>query len=407
MTDHAGIPGWGEAPFEKCVKVVPERKPSVPTSEYLRSGEFPVVDQGVGLVAGYTNDETRVYRDDLPMVVFGDHTRAIKYVDFPFATGADGTKLLRAKEDLLDPRFLYFSLLALDIPSRGYNRHFTFLRQASIPVPEEKREQRAIAGVLARIERAAELEGRRIAVLKELKAATMTKVFREGLRGEPLKQTAIGEIPQSWDVVELGSILDRINYGTSVHCTLDPIGAPVLRIPNVIGEQLDNAELKYAMLPADEVRRLTLVPGDILFVRTNGNRTYTGRCAVYEGSPTGALFASYLIRVRLKPSTIAPDLVRLFLSSTGHQQITGRAHPAADGKYNIDTGVLKGLLVPGPDPTEQDQIVGLLSSLKRREASAQHRLEILCELFSSSLNQLMTGQIRVTPLLQEEESTHA
>ncbi|MFO0734207.1 MAG: hypothetical protein U0361_25225 [Nitrospiraceae bacterium] len=61
-------------------------------SEFLSSGKFPIIDQGQDFIAGFTDDEERVCRSELPVIIFGDHTKSFKYIDFPFCLGADGTK---------------------------------------------------------------------------------------------------------------------------------------------------------------------------------------------------------------------------------------------------------------------------------------------------------------------------
>src|SRR5438132_1279721 len=101
-------------------KTVVGRENQIPSTEIQPSGCFPVVDQGQKFIAGYADQEARVIREGLPLVIFGDHTRCLKYVDFPFILGADGTKVLKPKAALFDTKFFYFALLNLDIPSRGY-----------------------------------------------------------------------------------------------------------------------------------------------------------------------------------------------------------------------------------------------------------------------------------------------
>lgn len=270
------------------------------------------------------------------------------------------------------------------------------LKQLPIPLPPLP-EQRVSATVLAKIQAALLVRERIVATLKELKAATMAKLFREGLRDEPLKQTEIGEIPVSWEAVTMGSVCEKINYGTSVRCTADGNGRPVLRIPNIVNEKVDVTDLKWAVLPAHEVPKLVLEEGDLLFVRTNGNRQYTGRCAAYTGQPAGALFASYLIRVRLTKGSVLPSFAQAYLSSLGREQITSRATSASDGKYNIDTGVLKNVLLPRPVLAEQQAIVDVCTTIDRRLVRARERMSQLRYLFASMLYQLMTGQVRVTP----------
>jgi len=278
----------------------------------------------------------------------------------------------------------------------------------AIQVPRPSlHEQRKIARLLRSIERLFELEERRVRALAALKAATMAKLFREGLRGEPLKQTEIGEIPESWEVVRIGDHCTRMNYGTSQRCTTQLATTPVLRIPNIIHGTIETSDLKYAQ-PGDltdkEIEKLRLEPGDLLFVRTNGNREYTGRCAVYEGRPEGALFASYLIRVRLSGDVLVPHFVQQFLSEVGREQIAGRANPAADGKFNIDTSILRSLAIPRPPKSEQQEIISILAALDERRRLAQEKSAALQRLFSSLLHALMTGAIRVKNLDMAEVS---
>ena len=101
--------------------------------EYQEQGLYPIVDQGQKFIVGYTdNAEALVPADDY--IIFGDHTREIKYVDFTFAQGADGVKILKTKNEIL-PRFLYHILKNTQIPSRGYNRHWTIAKDIEIPLP--------------------------------------------------------------------------------------------------------------------------------------------------------------------------------------------------------------------------------------------------------------------------------
>ena len=102
--------------------------------DYRQNGKYPVVDQGENLIAGYIDDEQKLYRGDLPVVIFGDHTRILKYIDFPFAFGADGIKILRP-QDILLPKFFYYVLVFNPIENQGYKRHFSLLTQVKIPLP--------------------------------------------------------------------------------------------------------------------------------------------------------------------------------------------------------------------------------------------------------------------------------
>ena len=83
-------------------------------AEYLREGKIPIVDQGKELIGGYTEDKSRLCKAELPVIVFGDHTKCLKFIDFPFALGADGVKVLRPKINA-NPKYLYYVLKSLRI----------------------------------------------------------------------------------------------------------------------------------------------------------------------------------------------------------------------------------------------------------------------------------------------------
>lgn len=133
-------------PFLEVLKDVSAGNKKTPQGEYLEAGEIPVIDQGQRLIAGYVNDPSQICRAEPPVIVFGDHTRAFKYVDFSFAMGADGTKVLAPKVEA-DTKYLFHALRSLNIPNAGYSRHFKFLKEAEIPLPPLP-EQKRIAEIL-------------------------------------------------------------------------------------------------------------------------------------------------------------------------------------------------------------------------------------------------------------------
>ena len=77
------------------------------TSKYLREGKHPIVDQGKNKIAGYTNLEEGLFTN-VPAIIFGDHTRIVKYIDVPFFLGADGVKILKSKLSYTDYKYLFY-----------------------------------------------------------------------------------------------------------------------------------------------------------------------------------------------------------------------------------------------------------------------------------------------------------
>lgn len=268
------------------------------------------------------------------------------------------------------------------------------------PLPE----QRAIARVLRAAQNTITARRREVALERERKAALMQRLFTHGTRGEPTKQTEIGEMPASWQVVQLGTLCQNLQYGTSLRCASEPIGLPVLRIPNVIGGQIDTSDLKYLALSETEAQSLRLEQGELLFVRTNGRKEYTGRCAVFDGEPEQALFASYLIRAKIKRNLALPNFVRVYSETfAGRQQLGGRASNAADGKYNINTQTIRTTLTPLPPLDEQREITAILASCDAHIAALEREITLHDELFRALLEELMSGRLSALNVANGEE----
>ena len=133
----------------------------VQTSEYGEQGKHIIIDQGQSQIAGYTDREEGLF-EEVPVVIFGDHTRVVKYVDAPFFLGADGVKVLRCKDENANYKYLYYALKNAKIPNTGYNRHFKWLKEVKINYPDSNK-QAEIVDVLDHVsdiisKREAELE---------------------------------------------------------------------------------------------------------------------------------------------------------------------------------------------------------------------------------------------------------
>ena len=132
-----GVPeGWKRTSVESLIGKV-ERTKQIPTSQYLPEGEIPVIDQSREFIAGYTNDVQAIVKTDEPIIVFGDHTRILKLIQFPFAKGADGTQLIVSVSDRMPQRLLYCSLMNIDLSNYHYARHFKYLKSEIILLPSQ------------------------------------------------------------------------------------------------------------------------------------------------------------------------------------------------------------------------------------------------------------------------------
>ena len=133
-----GIPeDWKMEPVGSVIKTVP-RTLQIKTKDYLPDGTIPIIDQSREFIAGYTNLEDAIVLSETPVIVFGDHTRILKYIQFPFAKGADGTQLIISNTELMPEPLLYLSLLSVDLSNYHYARHFKYLKEEMIIIPSQE-----------------------------------------------------------------------------------------------------------------------------------------------------------------------------------------------------------------------------------------------------------------------------
>ncbi|MDO5506095.1 MAG: N-6 DNA methylase [Pseudoxanthomonas suwonensis] len=173
-----GVDEWDEAPFEGCIEQV-TYTPKIQRKQFLTEGDYPIVSQEEEFINGRWNLVRDVFRVDRPLVLFGDHTRVLKYIDFDFVLGADGVKILKPKP-FLNPRFFYHQLQVLKPRSLGYARHYRLLKEMTIRYPSLRKQQQ-IADELdaadAEGEHLQSLYTRKLAALDELKQTLLQRAF--------------------------------------------------------------------------------------------------------------------------------------------------------------------------------------------------------------------------------------
>ena len=133
-----GVPeGWKKEKVGDIIKTLPKTK-QVKTAEILSNGEIPVIDQSRDFIAGYTNDRETIIKSEIPVIVFGDHTRILKLIQFPFARGADGTQVFISSNYCIKEYQLYCALVEIDLSNYSYTRHFKYLKEQEILIPTKE-----------------------------------------------------------------------------------------------------------------------------------------------------------------------------------------------------------------------------------------------------------------------------
>ncbi len=168
----------GSIPFAQlCTALTPKTK--IQRKDYLKAGAFPIVSQEADLVSGYWNERSALMGLTKPVVVFGDHTRCLKYIDFDFVVGADGTKVLLPKPGI-DSLYLYYGLRSVPLAEKGYARHFKFLKDACLPkleLAEQERMSFGLRSLEAEISKLTEAYEDKLRELSDLRQSLLQKAF--------------------------------------------------------------------------------------------------------------------------------------------------------------------------------------------------------------------------------------
>lgn len=368
---HQLTTAWPRVPLGDLVDFLDSQRKPIKASERV-AGPYPYYGaNGIqGHVEGYLFDEKLVLLAEDGGYFF-DEERPITYVVDGKCWVNNHAHVLRARAHVV-PEFLNYQLGFADVKNylSGSTRAKLTKGDASRieiicpPISEQDR----IVDLLSRAEGIVRL--RREA---EKKAAELIPAIFLDMFGDPAAN------PTGWPVKPLGEIVEEFRYGTSQKS--GPEGLPVLRIPNVVGDRLEPADMTFVAVPDAEANRLRLADGDMLFVRTNGNPDYVGRSAVFDSAVmqragfdgSNSLYASYLIRARIQRQIVDPSFLQAFLSSgEGRRRLKEQSRTSA-GQFNINTEGLASIQVPLPDMALQSKFVGRckeISGLRSQQATA-------------------------------------
>ena len=349
----------------------------IQTGEYLPFGKYPIIDQGQSQIAGYTNLENGLFKD-IPTIIFGDHTRIVKYVDTPFFLGADGVKILKTKVNDADYKYLFYCLQNAKIPNTGYNRHFKWLKEIEIPLPSLE-EQRKIAAVLDKVSDLITKRRTQLDKLDELVKSRFIEMF-----GDPERN------PKCWQVVNITEIIGgKVSNGffAKRDAYRDDGNVQVLGVANIVNRMYSNLEnLPRTNATKTDVEKYGVKYGDMLFCRSSLVAEGIGKASIVpQGASTQILFECHVIRLPLDLRKCVPEFVQV-LSTTNffRQQIIAQSKTATMTTIGQD-GILK-VMITLPPIELQNQFADFVKQTDKSKLAIQKNLEKL-EILRKSLMQ--------------------
>lgn len=259
-------------------------------------------------------------------------------------------------------------------------------------------EQMAVAGVLTKIHEAITVENEIIRFTRELKQALMSYLFTYGPVPQEyavktsVRKTKIGSVPEHWRVVPMDEVIEKPQYGYTTSAVEFEVGPKFLRITDIQNDTVNWSKVPYCQCSSQDEKKYKLQPGDILLARIGAT---TGK-SYFVRTPVNAIFASYLIRVKSKRNINSEYLYQITKSQIYWDQIN--ASKGGRLKQGINIPVLRNLLVPLPNLSEQEEIAHILLIFDGKIELAENRKLLLQELFRAALQELITGKIRTKGL---------
>ena len=354
---------------------------------YLEYGEYPIIDQGKNEIAGYTNEVEGIYKEEA--LVFGDHTRIIKYIDFPIFLGADGVKLLKLKsnKEKISIKYLYYFLNTVKLPSDGYSRHFKYLKQIVIPVPELDIQMK----IVKCLDKANELIDKRkkqIDILDELVKSKFIEMF-----GDPINN------PMGWQVKKLKDISTKILSGNTPKGGSEVYvdsGIMFFRSQNVWKNKLVLDDIAYIDEDThNKMLKSSLKHRDILMTKTgriNTENSSLGRAAMYLGEDDKANINGHVYLIRLKEE-ILNEFILFILTSKEYRGYIRSVCVGGIDKRQLNKEHIEDFPIIFPPIEQQKEFVTYVKQVDKLKFQMEKSLEELQYNFNSLMQRAFNGEL--------------
>lgn len=352
--------------FEDCTKLGTKIK----TDGYHSNGKHPIIDQGQEMVAGFTDLEDGLL-DAVPAIVFGDHTRIIKYVDCPFFLGADGVKVLRSKVPNANYRYLYYALKNAKIPNTGYNRHYKWLKELEIEYPPIDQQVKTVK-VLDKVESIIYNRQNQLQKLDELVKARFVELF-----GNPVINN------KGWNVSDLGQLTIKIGSGATPKGGKEAYqtdGISLIRSMNVHNGKFEYKELAH--ISDEQAARLENVAVEKNDVLLNITGASVARSCVVPTNVLPARVNQHVCIIRCKDS-IMPDFINSLLIDDNYQDLLWSIAGSGATREAITKQQVESLQIILPPISKQEEFSKFINRVDKSKVAVQKSLDEAQLLFDS------------------------
>ena len=351
-------------------------------SDFLLEGKVAVVDQGKDLIAGYTNEEDEVVKGQPPYIVFGDHTRIFKFIDFPFVMGADGTKVFKVKDITInDEKYLFHLLNSLNMPNTGYNRHFKYLKSTKLPLPPLPQQQK-IASILDAADALRQNDKALIAKYDELTQALFLEMFGDLVTN-----------PKGWEITTIGALFKvkggkRLPKGSCYSTTTTEHA--YLRVTDFIRNGINSEDIKFISNDIyEKISRYTISSNEVYI-------SIAGTIGIAGYIPTNLDGANLTENAAkfcpLKGTVVMKEYLSFYLNSSFSQENI-KSKTMAVGVPKLAIFRIEELPYINSPLEIQKQFVDRITLIEKQKQQAEASLVKAEELFNSLLQRAFKGEL--------------
>jgi type I restriction enzyme S subunit len=356
---------------------VTKKATKLKTSEYQKSGKYPVVDQGQKAIAGYTDLEDGLFTD-VPAIIFGDHTRVIKYIDTPFFIGADGVKVIKHIDQNIDYKYLYYLLSSVRIPNTGYNRHYKWLKESVLP--EHNHSQKAIiVNTLSLIDSLIKKQNEYVLKFDELVKSRFVEMF-----GDPVSNTL------KWHRQQIIELTTKIGSGATPKGGRDSYcseGISLIRSMNVHNGFFEYKDLAHISdEQAAKLSNVIIQKNDVLLNITGAS---VARCCVVPDEILPARVNQHVCIIRCNDHVLPVFISKAFTSDSFQKYLLEIAGSGAT-REAITKQQIEQISMIVPPLLFQNQFAEFVAQVEKQKLSVQKSIDKL-EILKKSLMQEYFG----------------
>lgn len=360
--------GWTFLNFEDCIEKCKKTK-QLKTFDYLAEGQYPIVSQESDLISGYTNMVDYVNNFGKPIIVFGDHSRVVKYIDFAFAVGADGVKILIPTNDF-HPKFFYYYLRWHGVENLGYSRHYKLLKEINVPIPTLSEQQH----IVEELDLLSSIIEKKKAQLNELDNLAQSLFYE--MFGNPTINEKGWEIRK---IKDIGNVITGNTPSRKIPNYYDSNYIEWIKTDNILKDSLYATKAKEYLSESGAAQGRLVKKGALLVACIAGSLDSIGKVCVTDRK----------VAFNQQINAIVPkadcEVLFLYYSITLMGSYI-RENATSGMKHIITKSAMEELLLPIPPLTLQQQFADKIEAIEHQKELVKKSIKEVETLFNSRMD---------------------